>query len=217
MSDGRDPNRDVWDVMRQTGTYFSHVEMSGRGSFNRADGTVTLLREGGSHRGPERCRDSSADQVFWSWVPCQLGSFLDPRNSYMLSWGEFIQSFYFCRGLALLLITKKKPPKKPDEQKLNLTLHNVLLRTGVYMKNESHKRKIRRKDVITSDQKGADRPPAEVLLVKLNPTKDRNKRDSFHLYQWTYLSVGSDGYPVSRLLDYLYACKQHIVKCFNSS
>lgn len=79
--DGRDPNRDICDVMRQTGTYFSHVEMSGRGSLSGADGTITLLSQGGIHRGAEKSRDSGADQALWSWVSCQLGSFLDKRNT----------------------------------------------------------------------------------------------------------------------------------------
>lgn len=79
--DGRDPNRDICDVMRQTGTYFSHVEMSGRGSLSGVDGTITLLSQGGIHRGAEKSRDSGADQALWSWVSCQLGSFLDKRNT----------------------------------------------------------------------------------------------------------------------------------------
>lgn len=75
VSDGRDPNRDVCDVTRQTGTYFSHVEMSGRGSLSGADGTITFLSQGGIHKGAEKWRDSGADQALWSQVPCQLGSF----------------------------------------------------------------------------------------------------------------------------------------------
>lgn len=47
VSDGRDPNRDVCDVTRQTGTYFSHVEMSGKGSLRgRTVPSLSWAKEG---------------------------------------------------------------------------------------------------------------------------------------------------------------------------
>lgn len=75
----------------------SRVEMSGRGSLSGADGTITLQSQGGIHRGGEKLRDSGEDLALWSWLSCQLGSFLYNRT--MVSWDDHtirtILSFLF--------------------------------------------------------------------------------------------------------------------------
>lgn len=99
--DGRDPNRDVCDVMRQTGTYFSHVEMSGRRVLvGRTVPSLSWVKEGFTG---ESCRDRGADQAPWSRVLCSL--FRPQKFIYAVrNPTQFIQSFYFGRVLVLLLI-----------------------------------------------------------------------------------------------------------------
>lgn len=108
VSDGRDPNRDVCDVTRQTGTYFPLVSRcQAGGSLSGADGTITLLSQGGIHRGGEKLRDSGEDRALWSPLPSQLGSFSYNRNRVL--WDQHtictILSFLF---FSISLKTNKK-------------------------------------------------------------------------------------------------------------